>query len=121
MYKRQDFSVRLPGDRVGLAGKIADTFNQIVASNDRMASELERVGQLVGKAGKVRNRVRFSRRVGAWVEMESTVNTLIDDLLRPTRQVTAAIETAGDYYVIVYSYEGAAAAAIEYTLTLTVP
>jgi HAMP domain-containing protein/CheY-like chemotaxis protein len=86
-----DFSVRLPGDRVGLAGKIADTFNQIVASNDRMASELERVGQLVGKAGKVRNRVRFSRRVGAWVEMESTVNTLIDDLLRPTRQVTAAI------------------------------
>jgi HAMP domain-containing protein/CheY-like chemotaxis protein len=86
-----DFSIRLPGDRVGLAGKIADTFNQIVASNDRMASELERVGQLVGKAGKVRNRVRFSRRVGAWVEMESTVNTLIDDLLRPTRQVTAAI------------------------------
>ena len=36
-----DFSVRLPGDGVGLAGKVADTFNQIVAANDRMASELE--------------------------------------------------------------------------------
>jgi signal transduction histidine kinase/CheY-like chemotaxis protein/HAMP domain-containing protein len=86
-----DFSVRLPGDRVGLAGKIADTFNAIVAANDRMASELERVGQLVGKAGKIRNRVRFSPRQGAWSEMESTVNTLIDDLLRPTREVTGAI------------------------------
>jgi CheY-like chemotaxis protein/signal transduction histidine kinase/HAMP domain-containing protein len=86
-----DFSVRLPGDRVGIAGKVADTFNQIVAANDRMASELERVGQLVGKAGKVRNRVRFGRRHGAWSEMEGTVNTLIDDLLRPTREVTGAI------------------------------
>ncbi len=56
-----------------------------------MASELERVGQLVGKAGKIRNRVRFGRRHGAWSEMESTVNTLIDDLLRPTREVTGAI------------------------------
>lgn len=36
-----DFSVRLPGDGVGLAAKVADTFNQIVAANDRMVSELE--------------------------------------------------------------------------------
>ena len=28
-----DFSVRLPGDWVGLEGKIADTFNDIVAAN----------------------------------------------------------------------------------------
>ena len=28
-----DFSVRLPGDWTGLAGKIADTFNEIVAAN----------------------------------------------------------------------------------------
>ena len=32
-----DFSVRLPGDRTGLSGKIADTFNEIVAANQRMA------------------------------------------------------------------------------------
>jgi hypothetical protein len=28
-----DFSVRLPGDQTGLSGKIADTFNEIVAAN----------------------------------------------------------------------------------------
>jgi hypothetical protein len=29
-----DFSVRLPGDQAGLEGKIADTFNAIVAANE---------------------------------------------------------------------------------------
>ena len=28
-----DFSVRLPSDQTGLEGKIADTFNEIVAAN----------------------------------------------------------------------------------------
>ena len=45
-----DFSVRLPGDQVGIDGKIADTFNEIVAANQRMAQQLERVGQVVGQA-----------------------------------------------------------------------
>src|SRR5262245_6516393 len=53
-----DFSVRLPGDRVGIAGKIADTFNEIVAANQRMAKELERVGEVVGREGRTRQRVR---------------------------------------------------------------
>ena len=46
-----DFSVRLPGSWTGLAGKIADTFNDIVAANQQMAQELKRVGQVVGKEG----------------------------------------------------------------------
>src|ERR1700680_1568613 len=49
-----DFSVRLPGSWTGLAGKIADTFNDIVAVNQQMAHELKRVGQGVGKGGKKR-------------------------------------------------------------------
>src|SRR5579862_5419295 len=42
-----DFSVRLAGDQTGLAGKIADTFNEIVTCNQRLALELERAGQIV--------------------------------------------------------------------------
>jgi HAMP domain-containing protein/signal transduction histidine kinase/DNA-binding response OmpR family regulator len=87
-----DFSVRLPRDWTGLEGKIADTFNKIVASNSRMAAELERVGQVVGKQGKTRQRVKFGHMSGAWGEMETSVNTLIDDLLRPTTEVTMALE-----------------------------
>src|SRR5262249_52448833 len=82
-----DFSVRLPGDWTGLEGKIADKFNEIVAANQRMSQELQRVGQVVGKEGKTRERVRFAEAKGAWGEMEVSVNTLVDDLLRPTTEV----------------------------------
>src|SRR5687767_11037969 len=86
-----DFTVRLPSDQVGLPGKVADTFNEIVASNQRMAREMERAGRMVGKEGKTRHRVAMDRRVGAWGEMESSLNTLMDDLLWPTTEVTRAI------------------------------
>ena len=32
-----DFSVRLPGHLTGLAGKVADTFNEIVSANQQIA------------------------------------------------------------------------------------
>src|SRR5262250_2877311 len=86
-----DFSVRMPGDQVGLMGKIADTFNEIVAANERMAKQLDRVGQVVGREGKTRQRVKLSLSTGAWGEMESSINTLIDDLLWPMSEVTRAI------------------------------
>src|SRR5215467_3160963 len=70
-----DFSVRLPGHWTGLEGKIADRFNDIVAANQQMAQELRRVGQVVGKEGKTRERTRFNESRGAWGEMEVSVNT----------------------------------------------
>jgi HAMP domain-containing protein/CheY-like chemotaxis protein len=86
-----DFSVRLPGDWIGLHGKIADTFNEIVMSNARIASEIKRVGHVVGRQGQTRQRVTFRQASGAWGEMEGSVNTLIDDLLWPTTEVTRAL------------------------------
>jgi HAMP domain-containing protein len=86
-----DFSVRLPSDKTGLAGKVADTFNEIVRSNQQMALELGRVGQTVGKEGKTRHRMAVNRRGGSWDAMEACVNTLIDDLLWPTTEVTRTI------------------------------
>ncbi len=86
-----DFSVRLPRDQVGLAGKIADTFNDIVAANERMAQQLEQVGEVVGRQGKTRKRVRLGVPSGSWAEMESSINTLIDDLLWPTTELTRAV------------------------------
>jgi hypothetical protein len=51
-----DFSIRLPGNQVGIEGKIADTFNEIVAANERMAQQLDHVGEVVGREGKSRPR-----------------------------------------------------------------
>ncbi|HEV8383741.1 MAG TPA: hypothetical protein VGQ11_02635, partial [Candidatus Acidoferrales bacterium] len=86
-----DFSVRLPGDWTGLAGKIADTFNDIVGANQQMAQELKRIGQVVGKEGRTRERARFQEPRGAWGEMEISINTLTEDLLRPTTEMTRTI------------------------------
>ena len=86
-----DFSVRLAGDQPGLEGKIADVFNEVVAANERMSKQLENIGQVVGREGRTRQRVRLGLTGGAWGEMEVSVNTLIDDLLWPTREVTRVI------------------------------
>src|SRR5512147_1752745 len=86
-----DFSVRMTGEEDGLLGKIADTFNDIVAANQRMAEQIDRVGELVGREGQTRHRVKFGLSNGAWGEIESSVNTLIDDLIWPTKEVTTAV------------------------------
>src|SRR5437763_1386731 len=56
-----------------------------------MAKQLEQVGQVVGREGKTRQRVRLGISGGSWGDMESSVNTLIDDLLWPPRGVTRVI------------------------------
>src|ERR1700761_5230546 len=86
-----DFSVRLPGHQTGVAGKICDAFNTIVAANQRIAQQLEHVGEVVGHEGKTRTRVRFGLSDGAWADMEGSVNALIDDLLWPTTAVTRTV------------------------------
>ncbi len=90
--KAGDFSVRLTGEHDGVMGKIADAFNDIVATNERMAHELERVGQVVGKEGRTKQRVKLGLAYGAWGEMENSVNSLIDDLVWPTTEVSRTIE-----------------------------
>jgi HAMP domain-containing protein/CheY-like chemotaxis protein len=91
-----DFSVRLPRSWTGITGKVADTFNEIVMGNERIAKELKRVGQVVGKEGRTRERARFDESRGAWGEMEVSVNTLVEDLLRPTAEVTRAIAAVAE-------------------------
>ena len=86
-----DFTARLGTDQSGIRGRIADAFNDIITANARMAQQLEEVGEVVGREGKTSKRVKYGLQHGSWGEMESSVNTLIDDLLWPTTAVTRAI------------------------------
>src|SRR6185295_4867664 len=62
-----DFSVRLPTNWTGVEGKLADTFNEMMATNSAMEKELRRVSRTVGKEGKIRQRASFSMgNSGAW-------------------------------------------------------
>ena len=55
-----DFSVQLPGDWTGLYGKVADTFNEIVRSNQRLSEERARAvaNYLIGR-GVASSRIRW--------------------------------------------------------------
>jgi HAMP domain-containing protein/CheY-like chemotaxis protein len=86
-----DFGERLPGSWGGVEGKLAETLNEIIFNNRRMADELARVGEVVGKRGQTGERVDGVSRRGAWGAMERSVNGLIDDLLWPTEHMTRAI------------------------------
>jgi HAMP domain-containing protein/CheY-like chemotaxis protein/signal transduction histidine kinase len=96
-----DFSARMSGQVTGILGKIADTFNEIASTTQSMARQLEHVGQAVGKDGMTRQRVRLGHAGGSWGEMETSVNSLLDDLLWPTTEVTRSIEAVarGDLMV----------------------
>ena len=67
--RRGDSSVRLPVNWLGLHGKVADVFNELVEQNATMASELARLRQVVGKEGKLKQRAALSREArGFWSE-----------------------------------------------------
>jgi len=48
-YRDGNFSVRLPVDHPGTTGKIYDTLNEVMALNQRMATELARISSAVSK------------------------------------------------------------------------
>ena len=89
--KNGDFSVRLPVEWIGIDGKIADTFNSIMLLNEHMAHELDHVSQVVGKEGRISHRVALGDAAGSWADMVGSVNTLIDDLVRPTSEMSRVV------------------------------
>ena len=70
---------------------MGENVSERVRGNQKIGAEVKRVGKGGGREGKTRERARFDQSRGAWGEMEASVNTLIDDLLRPTTEVTGAI------------------------------
>ena len=90
-FKRGDFSARLPDDWTGVAGKIADTFNEVIRTNQRLMQELERIVHVVGKEGRITQRASLNNVSDSWVDAIGCVNVLIEDLVRPTSEMARVI------------------------------
>src|SRR5215467_3760801 len=90
-FKRGDFSARLPDDWTGVPGKIADTFNTVIETNQRMARELERIGCVVGKEGRITQRASIGEVSNSWADAIGSINDLIADLVRPTNEMARVI------------------------------
>ncbi|HEU4682947.1 MAG TPA: HAMP domain-containing protein [Nitrospira sp.] len=90
-YRNGDFSVRLPSTWTGIVGKMADTMNDILAVSERRGNETVRICRLVGKEGRLRQRLSVPGVTGGWADEIASLNTLIDDLVSPTTEVTRAV------------------------------
>src|SRR5262249_39351100 len=80
-----------PLDWTGVAGKVADAFNEAIELNERMAQELERMSRVVGKEGKLTQRASLGDVSGSWASAVESGNVLIDDLVHPTRETARVI------------------------------
>jgi signal transduction histidine kinase/HAMP domain-containing protein len=89
--KNGDFSVRMPLDWTGVPGKIADRLNEVIAANETLGADLARVSRVVGREGKLSQRVIPNGSGRVWAESIESVNSLIDDLVRPTSEMQRVI------------------------------
>src|SRR5437870_1884523 len=64
--RKGDFSMRLPSVWLGLAGKVADTFNDVMDQLEGMTSEVDRISRVVGKEGKIKQRASTGSLSGSW-------------------------------------------------------
>ncbi|MDB5620448.1 HAMP domain-containing protein, partial [Tardiphaga sp.] len=90
-FRDGDFSVRLPADWSGVEGRIAEAFNQSVAHEERISQEVARLSVTVGKEGRLKQRMTLPGAVGQWAKKVDSINTLLDDLVRPTTEVARTI------------------------------
>src|SRR5256714_12443299 len=90
-FRRGDFTTRLPSEQTGLTGKIYDAMNEVIDMNERMTKEFDRVANVVGKEGRIKQRASLSMATGSWAACIDSVNTLIADLVQPTTEVARVI------------------------------
>ena len=87
-----DFSLRLRARRTDIIGDLQRVFNTLSERNGAMNRELGRVGRVVGREGRMTERASMGNVEGGWAESIESVNSLIDDLIRPSTEVALVME-----------------------------
>src|SRR6204780_4417250 len=90
-FRDGDFSWRLPSDWADAEGRIAEAFNQTIAQEDRISREVARLSVTVGRDGRLKQRMSLPGAIGQWAAKVESINTLIDDLVRPTAEIARTI------------------------------
>ncbi|HZO17859.1 MAG TPA: HAMP domain-containing protein [Gemmatimonadaceae bacterium] len=90
------FSVRLEANGDQLISEIFDTFNEIADRNQRLCEEIKRVGQVVGREGRMDERASMGHVTHGWADSMNAVNELIGDLVQPTTEVARVIQAVAE-------------------------
>ncbi|MEO7197961.1 MAG: HAMP domain-containing protein, partial [Solirubrobacterales bacterium] len=91
-----DFTARMPRHWTGVAGKMADGLNDVISANEALGSELQRVSRVVGNEGKLSQRMSFKGTNEVWGGVVESVNSLIEDLVRPSNEMQRVIGAVAD-------------------------
>jgi signal transduction histidine kinase/HAMP domain-containing protein/ActR/RegA family two-component response regulator len=82
--------------RSGLAGQVVDGFNALVEVQERRNRDLLRISRVVGREGRMLERMDEDQFDGAWRSGAAAVNSLIDDLARPTSEIARVIAAVAE-------------------------
>jgi HAMP domain-containing protein/signal transduction histidine kinase/ActR/RegA family two-component response regulator len=90
-----DFGVRLDA-RPGIMGQVVERMNALAALNERRTRELVRASRVIGREGRMAERLDEVGSDGDWGTGAAAVNSLIDDLVRPTTEVARVIAAVAE-------------------------
>ncbi|MER5513101.1 HAMP domain-containing protein [Streptomyces sp. NPDC048254] len=82
-----NFRKRLTVSGDGVMSEIAAVFNEVADRNLHLTGELSRVRRVVGREGKLTERLETGACEGSWATAVDNSNALVDDLVRPVSEV----------------------------------
>jgi HAMP domain-containing protein len=94
--RRGQRNVRVAARGRGMVGKLARAFNELAQTREQTTDELVRVATVIGREGRLTARAERRRVEGVWKQQLDAVNTMIEDLVRPTTEVARVIDAVAD-------------------------
>jgi HAMP domain-containing protein/signal transduction histidine kinase/DNA-binding response OmpR family regulator len=91
-----NFTLRLPASGTGIVADIRRAFNELADRREGFYKEIGRVGRAVGREGRLTERAHAPADAGHWAASTNAINTLIDDLVRPTTEVARVIDAVAE-------------------------
>src|SRR5437879_2807578 len=88
--------VRLSAQKSGVMGDVAKAFNGLAERREGLTNELSRVSRVIGREGRITERAKLKNAKGSWAESVASVNSMIDDLVRPTIEVSRVLDAVAE-------------------------
>ncbi|MER0483036.1 HAMP domain-containing protein [Streptomyces sp. Edi2] len=91
-----NFRKRLTVSGDGVMSEIAAVFNEVADRNLHLTGELTRVRRVVGREGKLTERLEVGAAEGSWAAAIDASNALVDDLVRPVSEVGRVLSAVSE-------------------------
>ncbi|MGA4954090.1 HAMP domain-containing protein [Streptomyces lavendulocolor] len=91
-----NFRKRLTVTGDGVMAEISAVFNEVADRKLHLTGELQRVRRMVGREGKLSERLEVGASEGAWAQAIEAANALVDDMTRPVSEVGRVLSAVAE-------------------------